>query len=123
VEEQQTPSWITQHFHTLNHWKGLVGLKSKENYFNLPAKKIKNIQKIINNSGKSKPHIKITTKDPSCKQIIILISKKNTDKFMISASNYVANINSALKSIKSDIMVDYIWKEPIDVTIVTNKVT
>ena len=29
-------------------------LKLKENYFNLPAKKIENIQRIINNSDKSK---------------------------------------------------------------------
>ena len=86
------------------------------------AKKIKNIQKIINNSGKSKPHIKMTTKDPSHKQIIIFMDKENADKFMISASNYVANINRAFKSIKSDIMADYIQKKSIGVTIVINKI-
>ena len=40
-------------------------LKLKEDFPNLPAKKIKNIHKIINNTGKSKPHIKMTTKGPS----------------------------------------------------------
>jgi len=64
----------------------------------------------------------MTIKDPSHKHIIILIDKENIDKFMISASNYVANINKALKSIKSDIIVDYIQRELIDVTIVTNKI-
>jgi len=64
----------------------------------------------------------MTIKNPSHKHIIILIDKENIDKFMISASNYVANINKALKSIKSDIIVDYIQRELIDVTIVTNKI-
>jgi len=88
----------------------------------LLAKKIENIQKIINNSDKSKPHIKMTTQGSSHKQIIILMGKENTEKFMISTSNYITNINSALKSIKSNVMVDYIRKEPIGVTIVTDKV-
>ena len=37
-------------------------LKLKEDYPNLPAKKIENIHRIVNNANKSKPHIKITTK-------------------------------------------------------------
>ena len=37
-------------------------LKLKEDYSNLPAKKIENIHWIINNASKSKPHIKMTTK-------------------------------------------------------------
>ena len=41
---------------------------------------------------------------------------------MIFTSNYITNINRALKSIKSDIVADYIQKEPIGVTIVTNKI-
>jgi len=39
-------------------------LKLKDNYPNLPAKKIKSIQKIINNSGKTKHQIKMTIKGP-----------------------------------------------------------
>jgi len=41
---------------------------------------------------------------------------------MASFSIYVANINKAFKNIKSDIIVDYVWLEPLDITIVTNKV-
>ena len=37
-------------------------LKIKENFPNLSTKKIENIYKMINNSGKSKPRINITTK-------------------------------------------------------------
>jgi len=39
----------------------------------------------------------MTTKGPSHKQIIVPMSKENADKFMISASNYVANINRTQK--------------------------
>ena len=97
-------------------------MKLKENYPNLPVKKIKNIQKIINNPGKSKSCIKMTTKGSSRKQIIIPIDKDNINKFMASSSIYIANINRALKNIKLNIMADYVQPELIDVTIVTNKV-
>ena len=50
------------------------------------------------------------------------MDKENANKFMISASNYVTNINRAFKSIKSDIMADYIQKKSIGVTIVINKI-
>jgi len=41
---------------------------------------------------------------------------------MISISNHTANINSVLKSIKLDVIAYYIQKEPIGITIVTNKI-
>jgi len=97
-------------------------LKLKENYPNLPVKEIENIQKIINDSGKSKPYIKITTRDSSHKQIVVPMGKENANKFMASSSSHIANINGALKNIKLDIMADYVWLEPISITIVTNKV-
>ena len=97
-------------------------VKLKKNYSKLLAKKIENIYKIINNSGKSKPYIRMTTKGLFCKQIIIPINKKNTNKLIVSFSNYITNINRTLKNIKLDVMVDYVWQEPIEVTIVTNKV-
>ena len=50
------------------------------------------------------------------------MSKENSDKFMSSASIYIANINRALKNIKSSILVDYIWRDSTGVIIVTNKV-
>ena len=40
-------------------------LKLKDNFFNLSTKKIKSIQKIIDNSSKIKFHIKMTTKSLS----------------------------------------------------------
>jgi len=49
-------------------------LKIKENYPNLPTKKIKNIHKIINDLDKSKLRINMTTKGLLRKQIIVLLS-------------------------------------------------
>ena len=48
-------------------------LKLKENYPSLLAKRIKDIYRIINNMDKTKPCIKMTTKGPSQKQIIVMI--------------------------------------------------
>lgn len=95
-------------------------LKLKENYPNLLTKKIENIQKIINDLGKLKPCIKMTTKGPPQKYIIVSMGKDNISKFMASFSSYIANINKAFR--KLDIMADYVWPELIGVTIITNKV-
>lgn len=97
-------------------------LKLKENYPNLLTKKIENIQKIINDLGKLKPCIKMTTKGPPQKYIIVSMGKDNISKFMASFSSYIANINKAFRKIKLDIMADYVWPELIGVTIITNKV-
>ena len=97
-------------------------LKLKEDYWNLPAKKIENIHKIINNLDKIKPRTKITIKGPSHKQIIIPINKDDKTKFMASSSEHIANINRTLKNIKSDVIADYVYSEHISITIVTNKV-
>jgi len=97
-------------------------LKLKEDYSNLPAKKIKNIHKIINNADKSKPHIKMTIQSLSWKQIIVFIDKDNFTKFMALSSIHIVNLDRFLKNIKSNIIADYIWAELIDITIVTNKV-
>ena len=83
-------------------------LKLKENYPNLLTKKIENIQKIINDLGKLKPCIKMTTKGPPQKYIIVSMGKDNISKFMASFSSYIANINKAFRKIKLDIMVDYV---------------
>ena len=52
-------------------------LKIKEMFPTLKAKNIENIQKIIKGDGKPKPHINITTKGLSGKQIIIPMNDDN----------------------------------------------
>ena len=83
-------------------------LKIKEAFPNLQENKIENIQKIIKGDGKFKPRINMTTKGPFRKQVIILISSDNKMKFMEDSSNYVTNLNKALKNIKLEVMVDFI---------------
>jgi len=61
-------------------------LKLKKNHPNLLAKKIKSIQKIINDSDKFKPQIKMTTKDLLYKQIIVPMGKDNVNNFMAFAN-------------------------------------
>ena len=48
------------------------------------------------------------TKSLSRKQIIVLISSNNLEKFMILFNKYVANINRALKDIKSGVIANFI---------------
>jgi len=97
-------------------------LKLKENYPNLLVKKMKNIHKIINNSDKPKPKIKITTKGPLQKQIIVLMDNNNKTRFMASFSSHITNLNRTLKNIKLNIVIDYIHPEQNGITIVTNQV-
>jgi len=97
-------------------------LKLKENYPNLPVEKIENIHKVINDMDKTKPCIKMTTKELSQKQVIVSISKTNVNKIIVSLLDHVTNINRALKNIKSKVMIDYIQPETTEVTIVSNTV-
>ena len=71
---------------------------------------------------KKKPKINMTTKSPLRKQIIILISSTNSERFMVISSKYVANINRMLRDIKSDIIADFIHKDNKGLVITTNKV-
>jgi len=74
-------------------------LKLKENFSNLLAKKIKNIHRTINNSGKAKP------------------------KFIGSSDIHIININSILRNIKSDVMADFVQTDQHGIIITMNKVT
>lgn len=73
------------------------------------AKKIENIHNMINDFGKVKPRINMTTKGSSRRQIIVFVSNNNSLKFIWLFSLYIANLNRALKNIKSDIMANFVW--------------
>lgn len=88
---------------------------------NLLAKKIENIHKTISDIDKSKPHINMTTKGPSHKQIIIPMSENNISKFMVSLSNHITNLNHT-KCIKSDTFIDFICKDYWGLIVIANKV-
>jgi len=97
-------------------------LKIKEMFPSLNAQKIDQVNNIINGQSKPKPHIKMTTKRLSRKQIIIPMSSDNVTSFMKSSSLHVANINRLLCNTKSDVLVNYICSDNTDITVITNKV-
>ena len=50
----------------------------------------------------------MTTKGLSQKQIIVPMGQANVNKILTLSSIHVANINRALRNIKSNVMIDYI---------------
>jgi len=64
----------------------------------------------------------MTTKGPSRKQVIVSMSRNNKKNFMKESNTHISNMNRALKSIKSDILVNFIRFDAAGITIVTNKV-
>ena len=99
-------------------------LKIKKMFSNLPNKKIKKMQKIINGSkDKVKLKINITTKGSSRKQVIIPMNNNITKKFIKNSSLHVANINCALKTIKSNIIADFIHVNNKGIVITTNNIS
>ena len=97
-------------------------LKIKETFPSLNAQKIDQVNNIVNGQNKPKPRIKMTTKGPSRKHIIIPMSVKNVSSFMKNSSMNMANINRQLRNAKTDILVDYIRSDSNGIIIVTNKV-
>ena len=97
-------------------------LKIKEVFPTLKAKNINNIQHIIKSNSKPKPWINMTTKSIPRKQVIVPMNNTNKNNFMKESSVHITNINKVLKNIKTDVMVDFIWKDLNGITIVTNKV-
>jgi len=97
-------------------------LKIKEAFPSLQNKEIKQIQKIISGDSKPKPHFNITTKGPLCKQVIVPMNIDNVNNFVKDSSTHVVNINRSLKSIKSDIMANFICSDNKDIVISTNNV-
>ena len=97
-------------------------MKIKEAFSNLQNKKIENIQKIIRGEDKPKSKFNITTKRLSRKQIIVPMNINNRTQFMKESSAHIANINRALKNIKSEVVADFGQLENSGIVIITNKV-
>ena len=97
-------------------------LKIKESFPALNTNQIERVNNIIKGNPKPKPHIQMTTKGPSRKQIIISMSNNNNNSFIKNSAFHVANINRLFRNAKLDIVVDFIRSGPISIVIVTNKV-
>ena len=50
------------------------------------------------------------------------MNNNNKIKFIEDKSNYITNINRVLKSIKLEVMVDFIYPDQSEIMIITNKV-
>ena len=97
-------------------------LKIKETFPALNAKKIDQVNDIVHGQSKPKPRIKMTTKGPSRKHIIIPMSSDNAVSFMKNSLLNVANINRELQNAKTEVLVDYIRSDNTGIVVVTNKV-
>jgi len=95
----------------------------KNMFLSIGAKKIDQINEIIKGSPKPKHQINMTTKGPSHKQVIFLMSSDNRDRFMKNSAIHIANLNRNLNNVKSEVSVDVICPDPASITIVTNKVS
>ena len=97
-------------------------LKIKETFPSLNTLKINQVNNIVNSSTNPKPCIRMTTKDPSKKQVIIPMGGDNVISFMKNSSLYIANLNRALRNSKSEVLVNYIQSENSGIMVITNKV-
>jgi len=99
-------------------------LKIKEMFLKLQNQKINWVQKIIN-GGESKPdpHINMATKGPSCKQIIVSMNNETARKYAKNTSTQIISINCVLKTIKLNIIADFIHVKDKGIVISTNNVT
>jgi len=104
-----------------NHTEEVIRIKNA--LLSLGVSKIDQVQNIIKGRPKPKPCIQMTTKGPSRKQIIIPMNGDNIMKFMKESSHHISNINSVLRNIKSDVLVNFICSDPLGIMVVTCKVT
>jgi len=65
----------------------------------------------------------MTTKEPSRKQIIVPMNGDNIMKFMKESSHHISNINRALRNVKSNVLVNFIYSDFLGIMVVTCKVT
>ena len=98
-------------------------IKIKKAFPFIDVKRINQINNIVKSTLKLKPHIQITMKDSLRKHVIVPMSNDNNVKFMGNSLTHVANINKALKNAKSEVLVNFICLDPLDITVMTNKVS
>ena len=98
-------------------------IKIKEVFPSIGAKKIDQINNIVKGTPKTRPRVQMTTKRPSRKHIIIPMSNDNNSKFMKNSSVHIANINRALKNVKSEVLVNFIHSDSLGIMVVTNKIS
>ena len=97
-------------------------LKIKKTFLYLQNKKIEQVQKLISSKSKTKPYINMTTKSLLFKQVIVPMNNKTAKKYLKDSNTYIVSINQALKSIKSNVMANFIHIDDKGIVISTNNV-
>ena len=100
----------------------LKTLKIKKTFLYLQNKKIEQVQKLISSKSKTKPYINMTTKSLLFKQVIVPMNNKTAKKYLKDSNTYIVSINQALKSIKSNVMANFIHIDDKGIVISTNNV-
>ena len=62
------------------------------------------------------------TKNPSRKQVIVLMSMDNANKFMLVPIKHIANLNCSLRSTKTDLTVNFICIDHQGLIVTSNRV-
>jgi len=94
----------------------------KEAFPALSANEVGKILKAKNSGvGNKKPKINMTTRGLSRREVIILMTKVNTELIINSAYIHISNVNNCLKNSKSDIIADFIQININRIVITTNK--
>jgi len=94
----------------------------KEVFPTLSANEVGKMLKAKNSSrGTNKPKINMTTRGQSRREVIISMTKTNTELIINLAHIHISNINKCLKNSKSDIFTDFIRFNINGIIIMTNK--
>ena len=97
-------------------------IRVKEAFPTLSADEVGKMLKAKNsNGGTKKPKINMTTRGQSRREVIISMTKTNTELIINSAHIHISNINKCLKNSKSNIFVDFIHFNTNGIIITTNK--
>ena len=97
-------------------------IRVKEAFLTLSADEVGKMLKAKNSSEDTKkPKINMTTREQSRREVIIPMTKTNTELIINSAHIHISNINKCLKNSKSDIFADFIQFNVNGIIITTNK--
>ena len=87
----------------------------KDMFLTLTSKKIIEVNNIINKLSTVKPKIKMTTKGPLRKQVIIFMSKSSSNVIGSNASFHINTINRHLREANSNNIADFLYTDKVDI--------
>jgi len=87
----------------------------KDMFLTLTSKKIIEVNNIINKLSTVKPKIKMTTKGPLRKQVIIFMSKISSNVIGSNASFHINTINRHLREANSNNIADFLYTDKVDI--------